>query len=212
VHRIGRTGRAGREGTAITLAEPREHRFLGSIERLTRQKIKVATLPTVADLHARRLELTRAAVHERLIAGDLDDVRVVVESLAQEFDVVDVAAAAVKLLHVAAAGDGDDQEVPEAAAGRAERTRDRSPRSERAPVTRLFIGAGRRAGVRPGDLVGAITNEAGLSSRELGAIEITDTFSLVEVPEASADHVVHAMRRATLRGQKVSVRRDRDSR
>jgi ATP-dependent RNA helicase DeaD len=108
VHRIGRTGRAGREGTAITLAEPREHRLLKSIERITRQKIEVATLPTVADLRARRLELTRAAIHERLLAGDYDDVRVVVESLSGEFDILDVAAAAVKVAH--AAGDGDPEE------------------------------------------------------------------------------------------------------
>ena len=83
VHRIGRTGRAGREGTAITLAEPREHRLLRSIERLTKQKIDIATLPTVADLRAKRLELTRASIRERLVAGDFDDVRVVVESLAR---------------------------------------------------------------------------------------------------------------------------------
>src|SRR5258708_3420425 len=95
VHRIGRTGRAGREGTAITLAEPREARFLHSIERVTRQKIEIATLPTVADLRAKRLELTRASLHQRLLAGDLDDGRVVVESLAREFDIIDVAAAAV---------------------------------------------------------------------------------------------------------------------
>src|SRR6185436_4087705 len=68
VHRIGRTGRAGREGTAITLAEPREHHLLRSIERVTKQRIEVARVPTVADLRARRLELTRAALHERLLA------------------------------------------------------------------------------------------------------------------------------------------------
>ena len=87
VHRIGRTGRAGREGTAITLAEPREHRLLRTIEQFTRQKIEIATVPTVADLRAKRLELTRASLRERLVAGDFDDVRVVVESLAEEFDV-----------------------------------------------------------------------------------------------------------------------------
>ena len=68
-------------------------------------------MPTVADLRARRLEVTRASLRERLLAGDLDDVRVVVESLAQEFDIVDVAAAAVKLAHAAVAGEGGDREV-----------------------------------------------------------------------------------------------------
>ena len=70
VHRIGRVGRAGREGVAITLAEPREHRLLQTIERATKQQIAVEKLPTVADLRARRLELTRAALRETLLDGD----------------------------------------------------------------------------------------------------------------------------------------------
>ena len=226
VHRIGRTGRAGREGTAITLAEPREHRLLRSIERVTKQRIDVASVPTVADLRARRLELTRASLRERLVEGNLDDVRVVVESLASEFDIVDVAAAAVKLAHDALTGDSEDQDVGlepvwresesrrDAAGGAREGrpSRPQAARGEDQAVTRLFIGAGRRAGIRPADLVGDITNEAGITSRDLGAIEITDTFSLVEVPIALADGVVEAMRKATLRGQKVAVRHDRDSR
>ena len=77
-------------------------------------------------------------------------------------------------------------------------------------MTKIFVGAGRQAGIRPADLVGAITNEAGIQSRDLGAIEITDRFSLVEVPEDGADAIVAAMKKATLRGQKVPVRRDRD--
>jgi ATP-dependent RNA helicase DeaD len=76
---------------------------------------------------------------------------------------------------------------------------------------RLFIGAGRQAGIRPGDLVGAITGETGISSQELGAIEIADRFSLVDVPDALADQIVEAMRKTTLRGQKVAVRRSRES-
>src|SRR5229473_1797496 len=104
VHRIGRTGRAGRAGTAITLAEPREHRLLRAIESFTKQKIEVATVPTVAELRARRLDVTRASIRERILAGDLDDVRVVVDTLAQEFDIVAIASAAVKLAHRAEAG------------------------------------------------------------------------------------------------------------
>ena len=112
VHRIGRTGRAGRGGTAITLAEPREHRLLRAMEAATRQKIDVAPIPTVADLRARRLEITSASLRERLLAGNLDHTRVVVEALANEFDIVDIAAAAVQLAHSAAGGDGDDHEIP----------------------------------------------------------------------------------------------------
>src|SRR3954463_13046265 len=112
LHRIGRTGRAGRGGTAITLAEPREHRLLKLIENFTRAKIEVAMVPTVADLRARRLDLTRASLRERLLSGEHDHARVVVESLAQEFDIVAIATAAVAMAHAAAAGARDDQEIP----------------------------------------------------------------------------------------------------
>ena len=112
LHRIGRTGRAGRGGTAITLAEPREHRLLRAMEAATKQKIEVAPIPTVADLRARRLEITRASLRERLLAGNLDSTRVVVESLGSEFDIMDIAAAAVALAHSAAGGEGDDREIP----------------------------------------------------------------------------------------------------
>src|SRR4029077_17287218 len=76
---------------------------------------------------------------------------------------------------------------------------------------RLFIGAGRKAGIRPGDLVGAITGEAGITSKSVGAIEIGENFSLVEVSEDVADQVLTAMKGASLRGKKVTVRLDRDS-
>src|SRR4051794_12111709 len=90
VHRIGRVGRAGREGVAITLAEPREQRMLKTIERVTKQRISIEKVPTVADLRARRLELTRAALQESLIADtDLERFRAVVDALA-EFDPVEI--------------------------------------------------------------------------------------------------------------------------
>ncbi|WP_235216807.1 DbpA RNA binding domain-containing protein [Archangium violaceum] len=76
-------------------------------------------------------------------------------------------------------------------------------------MARLFIGVGRHAGVRPADLVGAIAGEAGVEGRRIGAIEIGDNYSLVEVPEPLADQIVAALRQATLRGKKVQVRRDR---
>jgi ATP-dependent RNA helicase DeaD len=212
IHRIGRTGRAGREGTAITLAEPREHRLLRTIEQLTKQKIEVATVPTVADLRARRLELTRATLREHLVAGDLDDVRVVVQSLADEFDLLDVAAAAVKMAHAATAADadkGEDVKIESPGAVRLE-TRRRHAGERDGNTVRLFVGAGRRSGIRPADLVGAIAGEAGVPASALGAIEIADAFSLVEVPDELADRIITAMRKATLRGQKVTVRLDRE--
>ena len=234
VHRIGRTGRAGRTGVALTLAEPREHRLLRNIEHVTRRRIPTETVPTIMDLRARRLELTRASLEEALRSETLDSFRVVVESLADEFDIMDVAAAAVKLAHDAAGPpEDDDAEIP-AAMPRVERERVHRERKERAEgtgpqtsehgraparfrkgrgdasVTRVFIGLGRKAGVRPGDLVGAIANEAGVDAREIGAIDIADRFSLVEVPESAADAVIEALRATTIRGKRVLARRDRD--
>ena len=219
VHRIGRTGRAGREGVAITLAEPREHWQLRNIERLTKQKIEVASVPTVADLRAKRLELTRASLRESILAGGLEDYRVVVESLAEEFDPMDVAAAAVKLADPSAAGSGsvaDEHEIPAVAAPpppRAPRagTKYKSGAREPGNAASIFVGAGRAAGVRPGDLVGAIVNEAKVSPRDVGSIQIAERFSLVEVPEKIAESVMRALRGTMIRGQKVVVRRDKDA-
>jgi ATP-dependent RNA helicase DeaD len=224
VHRIGRVGRAGREGAAITLVEPREQRMLKAIERLTRQRITVESVPTVTDLRARRMELTRAALQTSLEDDDLERFRVVIESLTDEFDIENVALAAVKLAHEAAGGDVDEEEIPSVA--RAPQT-DRGDRGDRgggdrrpggagargrpsdAAVTRLFVGIGRRAGLRPQDLVGAIAGESGLNARDIGAIQITDRFSLVEVPEPAAEMVINALQNSTIRGRRPTVRRER---
>jgi ATP-dependent RNA helicase DeaD len=240
LHRIGRTGRAGRAGTAITLVETREHRWIKSLERTSKSKIEIAQIPTVADLRAKHLDVTRASLREALLAGGHDGVRVVVESLAQEFDIVAIATTAVALLHAASAGGTEDHEIPTApppratdardrgrdrAPGRPERrpTRDDGDRPQRSgpdrgprrgtgePMARLWVGAGRQAGVRPADLVGAISGETGLKSAFIGAIEIADRFSLVEVPDEVADDVIEALAATKLRGQKVTVRRDRDA-
>ena len=217
VHRIGRVGRAGREGTAITLVEPREHRMLKAFERATGQRIAAEQLPTVADLRARRLELTRGALRESLLEDDLETFRAVVEPLAEEFDLFEVALAAVKLAHETS-GTIDEEELPEAelrpaddrsgprkASGRDQRR----ARPATAGTTRLFVGVGRASGVRPQDLVGAITGESRLSGKDIGAIEIADRFSLVEVPESAADDVIAALRQTSIKGRKATVRRER---
>ena len=205
LHRIGRTGRAGRGGTAITLAEPREQRHLRAIERFTKSKLENGRVPTVADLRAKKLELVRASLRERLVAADFDDVRIVVESLADEFDPVDIAAAAVKMAHDATSGGNDAREI----AAPPPEPESTPSRNGHGGTVKLFIGAGREAGIRPGDLVGAITGEADVKSKSLGAIGIGDRFSLVEVPEALADRIVSALRATKIRGKKVNVRRER---
>ncbi|MBT8335298.1 MAG: DEAD/DEAH box helicase [Gemmatimonadetes bacterium] len=230
VHRIGRVGRAGREGVAITLADPREHGLLRNIERLTRTKIAIDSLPTVADMRAHRMEQTRVALRETLLGGDLDRFRVVVESLNDEFDLWDIAVGAVKMAHEATLAEaaGTEEEIPTASApryshgrgtGKGERRGAKSGAGaggksgsggrRRTPgMVRLFVGAGRQSRIRPGDLVGAITGEAGISGSQIGTIYIADKYSLVEIAEGVSDQVYRAMKSASIKGRRVKVKMD----
>jgi ATP-dependent RNA helicase DeaD len=172
---------------------------------------------------------------------------VVADSLASEFDALDVAAAAVKLAHQALQADAahDEEHIPAidlragrepwskaggragkaareyrgAAGGTAPPGNKHKPAggrpgpAGRAPtMVRVFVGAGRNAGLRPADLVGAIANEAGVSAREIGAIEIEERFALVEVSDHIAEDAIRALRGTSLRGQRVTVRRDQPKR
>ena len=242
VHRIGRVGRAGREGVAITLAEPREHRLLKNIERVTQHRIAIEKVPSASDLRNRRMDMTSATIRDTILEDDLEQFRVVVESLADEFDIVEVALAAVKLAHEAGGGPADEVDIPEVTLSqdKPKRPSDRGTNSsgpagsrpkreyggpaeggpkggrpgpkQRQPepgMTRLFVGAGRLAGIRPKDLVGAIAGESELSGRDIGSIQIADKFSLVEVPDAAADSVIKALRATHIKGKKATVRRER---
>ncbi len=195
VHRIGRTGRIGREGVAITLLAPREQRFLQYVERLTKQRIEIGKLPSEADLRKRRLESAKDTLRARIAAGGLEDMRELIESLAQEFDIIDVAAAAVAI-----ANDGAEKAAP-AAEPDAEEISDRSS----GRLMLLKISVGKEDSVRPADLVGAIAGEAGVPSRVIGAIKIHDDYSLVEVPEELSERIIEALRRTKIRGQKVTI-------
>jgi ATP-dependent RNA helicase DeaD len=171
-------------------------------------------VPTVADLRARQLELTRAALEESILEDDLERFRVVVETLCEEFDLMEVALAAVKLAHEMSGSAGEEEEIPEPRPWKEERPQrpGRAPRPDRSGrdgMTRVFIGAGRIAGIRPQDVVGAIAGESTLSGRQIGSIEIADRFTLVEVPESAADEVISALRGTYLKGRKPTVRRER---
>jgi ATP-dependent RNA helicase DeaD len=215
VHRIGRTGRAGREGVAITLVEPREQRLLRNIEQLTKQRIEVSTVPTVLDVRTRRLDVTRASIRDLILAGELDGYRVVVETLVEEFEIMDVATAAVKLAHTATEGpEQAEKEVPviqmmsPAPRAKQKKTNGKRPEEPGAGFVRIYVGAGRKSNMRPADLVGAIVNEAGIEPREIGAIEIADRFSLVEVSNQVSGRVIAALRGATIKGKRLTVRLD----
>jgi ATP-dependent RNA helicase DeaD len=225
VHRIGRTGRAGREGVAITLLEPREKRLLRSIEQASKRRISVESVPTVLDIRARRMELTSTAVREILEGGELDSYGVIVEALSIDYDLMEIAAAALKLAHEAQAPatEGADLTPPPAQVERGAAKRsgrrpptDGKPKTRQGPQRRgrqdfvkIYVPLGHNAGVRAADLVGAIVNEAAIDPGQIGAIDIADSFSLVEVAEDEADAIVEALRSTKIRGRTANVRRER---
>ena len=245
VHRIGRVGRAGREGVAITLAEPREQRLLGNIERLTKQKIAIEKVPSVADLRAKQIESTISTIRDALLSDDLDVYASVIEALAAGedgedgedgeggADVARIALAAIKLIHLADAGTLDEREIPDASVrpdrgakpdrfgekgergdkgGKGkpwERQKPERPGSPAVPggTARLYIGMGRKDGVRPQDLVGAIANETDLVGREIGPIKISEHFSIVGVPDSEVDRVIDTLRQTKFKGKRTTIRR-----
>ena len=233
VHRIGRTGRAGREGSAITVIDPREQRLLWNIEQLTKAKIVVTPVPTVTDLRTKRLARMKGEIEEVLGAGDLDLFRAVAASLADQGDPLEVAAASMKLLFRMQGGERKESDIPAVSSRPPERpSMARRPMGDprgrpggmmpregqsrpfigpgrggrTAGMAKVYIGAGKEAGIRPGDLVGAIANEAGLNSNVIGAVEVMDRFSLVEVPEVLAREIIETLSRTRIKGQKVAVR------
>ncbi|HSF66351.1 MAG TPA: DEAD/DEAH box helicase [Nitrospiraceae bacterium] len=234
VHRIGRTGRAGREGTAITVMDPREQRLLWNIEQLTKAKIAVTPVPSVADLRMKRLARAKTAVEEVLASGDLDLFRAVIAPLAEQGDPIEVAAAAMKLVFRIQGGERKESDIPSVPSRQPERpSMERRPMGDSrertsgmvmkkghgrslsqagrgggaaAGMAKVYIGAGKEAGIRPGDLVGAIANETGLNSKVIGAVQVMDRFSLVEVPEALAREIIGTLGRTRIKGQKVAVR------
>ena len=214
VHRIGRVGRAGRDGIAITIADPREQAGLRPIERAAGGRLEYARVPTVADLRAKRLERTRDALREMIQRGGLDEIRKVVGPLLQEFAPEDVAAASMML----AANTGRTDEGPEIPVIAPPRTiQTRGEGDSRRPVSpsrrsaqgmvRVTLDVGRLARVTRRDLVAAIESEVGIGSREIGAIEVAERFSSIEVPSEIADHVLESLQGIRLRGRKVVARR-----
>ncbi len=195
VHRIGRTGRAGRSGVAVLFVSPRERRMMQEIERFTGQRIMPMKMPTQADVAARRIALFKDSIRRSVAEGDLDLYLSLVEELVEEgLDLAEIAAGAARL----ARGDKPlEVEVePEAAS---------VPQAEDGMV-RLFIAAGSWAGVRPGDIVGAIANEAGVPGKAIGSIDIYDRFTFVEIPSQYLDQVLERMANATIRGRPVQIR------
>jgi ATP-dependent RNA helicase DeaD len=195
--------------------------MLSAIEKLVGGKVRVEQVPTVTDVRQVRQQRTRDAVEELLHDPDghdrLDGHRQIVDDLLLTWDASEVALAAFTLLHEETNGPvigGDDTDLTATLAPEPRASETRAPARKReapdGPMTRLFFSLGRKAGITPGDLVGAITGEAGLKGKDIGAISIHEMFSVVEVPAKEARKVIKNLQHAKIRGRKVTVRFDRD--
>jgi ATP-dependent RNA helicase DeaD len=222
VHRIGRTGRAGRKGEAILFVAPREKHLLSAIERATGQRIDAMQLPSREDIADRRIGRFKDLITETLEAQDLDFFEELVDAYQSEHDVglSEIAAALAYLLQrerplvVEAGAAPEESEAPPPAdrrrAGRAEPTgkppRERRPEPD-VPMERYRIEVGREHGVQPKNIVGAIANEAGLESRYIGRIEIHDTYTLLDLPEGMPKDVYKHLRNVWVCGRKLDIKR-----
>ncbi|MBE2184053.1 MAG: DEAD/DEAH box helicase [Anaerolineae bacterium] len=212
VHRIGRTGRAGRAGIAISLVTPRERRQWGSIQQTAGIKAQRMQLPTIGDVITRRRERFKESIREVIAAEGLEPYTIMAEEMGEEYSPTDLAAAAFKLLMGTMPEERADllaePEVYEPYDKKRAPDKKRSHGKESPPergMTRLYIDIGREDRVRPGDIVGAIANEAEIPGRSIGAIEIFDHFSLVDVPANQAQQVIKALQKSMIRNQKISV-------
>ncbi len=220
VHRIGRTGRAGRSGEAILFVAPRERGMLRAIERATRQSIEAMTLPTVGDVNAQRLIRFQARIKAALESDELDSGRETVQQTldALEVPIEDLAAALALIARGNASTPGEDRapvtfdDPPPSREGRAHKAhsgreiRSRSGGDEDLASYRIEVGASH--GAKPGNIVGAIANEAGLDASQIGRINIQHDFSIVDLPADLAATTLEHLRGVRVASQPLRITRD----
>ena len=248
VHRIGRTGRAGRKGEAILFVTPRERGMLRAIERATRQPIESMTLPTVETVNEQRVSKFLARIGETLASEDLALFRELVERYEREQNVpaVEIAAALAKMVQgdspllltapprpvfreqepgprelghrgqpprpprqQRASNAGEALFTDEAPPARAPRAPAGEAAGEREefPKETFRIEVGHVHGVKPGNIVGAIANEAELDSKHIGRIDIRDDYSLIDLPEGMPRELMEHLKRVYVAGQALKIQR-----
>lgn len=192
VHRIGRTGRAGKRGLALTLVTPREYKLFKTIEKETKANIIMREVPSLANVAERQAELWRDRLRMTVQEGGLAHYRAILGNLLDEFDPIDLAAAALKLT----AGDSQSEDAQDYDFG----DTGASP-----GMVRFFINIGRSAKIGPSDLIRTISEEAGIPVRAIGKIDIFEKFTFLEVEEESAPFVFESLRQSRINGSRVNL-------
>jgi ATP-dependent RNA helicase DeaD len=209
IHRIGRTGRAGRSGEAILFVAPRERRMLSAIERATRQKIEQMVLPSTETVNNKRIADFKQKITDTLAVGELGFMQGLVEQYRQEHDVpaVEIAAALAKI----SIGDKSMLLSPDKDRGKG-KSRKQPLQDVEAGAERYRIEVGKVHGVKPGNIVGAIANEAGLDGEHIGQIEIEAEFSLVDLPSGMPKDVFMDLKKVRVCGQPMNISREGEAR
>jgi ATP-dependent RNA helicase DeaD len=211
VHRIGRTGRAGRNGEAILFITPRERNMLRYIERATRSPLEPMDLPTIADVNEQRVARFRQRITEALAAGQAEPFRSLIEEIEREHDVpaVDIAAALASLLQGGSplllkersSVPSDGEQIP---------TSERSTQSAAERLaeedTQTFrIEVGYVHGVKPGNIVGAIANVAGLEGRQIGHVDIREDHTFVGLPKGMPTRIMAELAKTRVAGRMLQI-------
>ena len=225
IHRIGRTGRAGRKGEAILFVAPRERRMLGAIEKATRQKIKPMQMPSTEMVNNKRIADFKQNISDTLAAGELNFMESLIEQYQQEHDVpaLEIAAALAQIsigdkplllkpekrkpAHRETEARTKPGRRKERGEPRQRKTQGRSKTPPPEDMERYRLEVGHQHEVKPGNIVGAIANEAGLDAQHIGHIDIHTEYSLVDLPIGMPKDVLQDLRKARVCGHRLDISR-----